>query len=46
MLLKHPYKSLEEQNENIGVKVKYFNLSNKRVLLVDDSSNILHLLIL
>lgn len=37
--IKHPYKSLEEQNENIGVKVKYFNLSNKRVLLVDDSSN-------
>ena len=22
--IKHPYKSLEEQNENIGVKVKYF----------------------
>ena len=37
--IKHSYKSLEEQNENIGVKVKYFNLSNKRVLLVDDSSN-------
>lgn len=37
--IKNPYKLLEEKEENKGIKVRYFNLSNKRVLLVDDSDN-------
>ena len=36
--IKDPYKLVEEQEENKGIKVRYFNLSNKRILLLDNSS--------
>lgn len=37
--IKNPYKVLEEKEENKGIKVRYFNLSSKRILLVDDGIN-------
>ena len=45
--IKSPYTIVEEQEENKGIKVKYFNLSNKRILLVENSSkNIREMLLL
>lgn len=37
--IKNSYKVLEEKEENKGIKVRYFNLSSKRILLVDDGIN-------
>lgn len=37
--IKNPYKVLEEKEENKGINVRYFNLSSKRILLVDDGIN-------
>lgn len=37
--IKNPYKVLEEKEENKGIKVRYFNLPSKRILLVDDGIN-------
>lgn len=37
--INNPYKLLEEKEENKGIKVRYFNLSTKRILLVDDGVN-------
>lgn len=37
--IKNPYKVLEEKEENKGIKVRYFNLSSKRILLVDYGIN-------
>ena len=37
--IKNPYKVLEEKEENKVIKVRYFNLSSKRILLVDDGIN-------
>lgn len=37
--IKNPYNVLEEKEENKGIKVRYFNLSSKRILLVDDGIN-------
>lgn len=34
-----PYKALEEKEVNKGINVRYFNLSSKRILLVDDGIN-------
>lgn len=45
--IKSPYVLVEEQEENKGIKVRYFNLSNKRILLLDNSSkNIREMLLL
>lgn len=35
----NPYKALEKKDVNKGVNVRYFDLSSKRILLVDDGIN-------
>lgn len=35
----NPYKALEQKEINKGVNVRYFNLSSKRILLLDDGIN-------
>lgn len=35
----NPYKALEQKEINKGINVRYFNLSSKRILLVDDGIN-------
>ncbi len=35
----NPYKALEQKEINKGINVRYFNLSSKRILLVDDGVN-------
>ena len=37
--IKNPYKVLEEKEKNKGINVRCFNLSSKRILLVDDGIN-------
>lgn len=36
--IRSPYKILEEKENNRNIKVRYFDLSNKRILLLDDST--------
>lgn len=35
----NPYKALEQKEINKGINVRYFNLSSKRILLLDDGIN-------
>lgn len=42
-----PYKYLEQEQENVGIKVKYFNASNKRILIAsENNANLKKLLLL
>lgn len=42
-----PYKLVEQEKENIGINVKYFNASNKRILIVNETNaNLKKLLLL